>query len=94
MSPHSTPQPEAPVLVPASQLAPEVLRSLVESFVLREGTDYGTVEVSLAAKVDQVLRQIARQEICIVFDTSTESVSLWTQAEYRKNLRQRNLEAP
>jgi uncharacterized protein YheU (UPF0270 family) len=62
------------VEIPAAELAPETLQSLVETFVLREGTDYGAQEVSLASKVAQVVRQLQRGEARIVFDPATESV--------------------
>jgi uncharacterized protein YheU (UPF0270 family) len=70
---------EAPpelVDVPMTQLAPDTLQALVESFVLREGTDYGEQEVPLATKVAQVLRQLQRGEAHIVFDPATESVDI------------------
>ena len=64
------------VEVPAAQLAPATLQSLVESFVLREGTDYGLHEVPLASKVAQVLRQLQRGEARIVYDPRSESVDI------------------
>ena len=75
----NVPADEAPaelVEIPAAELAPETLQSLVETFVLREGTDYGLQEVSLAAKVAQVVRQLQRGEARIVFDPATESVDI------------------
>ena len=57
-------------------LSPETLRNLVESFVAREGTDYGEHEVSLDAKVRQVLRQLERGEAVIVFDEASESCNI------------------
>ena len=65
-----------PVVVPLGELSPAALRGLVESFVLREGTDYGEREVSFEAKVDRVLRQLERGEAEIVFDPSSESVDI------------------
>ncbi len=62
--------------VPTAELAPDILQALVESFVLREGTDYGVQEVTLASKVAQVLRQLQRGEARIVFDPATESVDI------------------
>ena len=64
------------VEVPAAELAPATLQSLVESFVLREGTDYGLHEVPLASKVAQVLRQLQRGEARIVYDPRSESVDI------------------
>jgi len=73
---------EKPVDIHPSELSPEALTGLIESFVLREGTDYGLVEVSLNIKVQQVRDQIDRGEIRIVFDLVTESVSLIPQKKY------------
>jgi uncharacterized protein len=69
------PQPE-PVIVPHTELRPDLLRSLVEAFVLREGTDYGEREVSLDTKVAHVVRQLERGEAQIVFDPQSESVDI------------------
>jgi uncharacterized protein YheU (UPF0270 family) len=65
-----------PVEVPADQLAAETLQAVVEAFVLREGTDYGWQEVSFAAKVSQVLRQLEHGDAQIVFDPATETVDI------------------
>jgi uncharacterized protein len=62
--------------VPPAQLAPDTLQALIESFVLREGTDYGVHEVPLATKVAQVLRQLQRGEARIVFDPVTDTVDI------------------
>jgi uncharacterized protein YheU (UPF0270 family) len=66
----------APVRVAADDLEPDTLRALVESFVLREGTDYGAQEASLDAKVAQVLLQLRRGQAHITFDPATESVNV------------------
>jgi uncharacterized protein YheU (UPF0270 family) len=66
----------ASVRVAPHDLAPHTLRAVVESFVLREGTDYGIHEVSFEDKVEQVLVQLGRGEVHITFDPATESVNL------------------
>jgi uncharacterized protein YheU (UPF0270 family) len=53
-----------------------LLRSVVESFVLREGTDYGERELSLEDKVARVVRQLERGEAQIIFDPKTDSVDI------------------
>ncbi len=68
--------PQELVDIPMAQLAPDTLRALIETFVLREGTDYGVQEVPLATKVGQVVRQLQRGEARIVFDPVTESVDI------------------
>jgi uncharacterized protein YheU (UPF0270 family) len=68
--------PAEPVEVPYTELAPELLRAVIESFVLREGTDYGEQEYSLEQKVAKVRRQLERREAQILFDPETESVAI------------------
>jgi uncharacterized protein YheU (UPF0270 family) len=65
-----------PVVVPYTELAADLLHAIVESFVLREGTDYGEKEFSLEDKVAHVIGQLRRGEARIVFDPETESVSI------------------
>jgi uncharacterized protein len=65
-----------PILVPHAELSPEALRGVVESFVLREGTDYGSYEYSLEQKVAHVMRQLERGEARILFDPVTSSVQI------------------
>jgi uncharacterized protein YheU (UPF0270 family) len=65
-----------PVEVPHGELAPETLRRVIESFVLREGSDYGEQERSFDSKIADVLRQLDRREAVIMFDPATESVGI------------------
>ena len=64
------------VTVPYTELAAELLHAVVESYVLREGTDYGEREFSLEEKVAHVMGRLKRGEAQIVFDPETESVSI------------------
>jgi uncharacterized protein YheU (UPF0270 family) len=63
-------------MVPYADLAPELLHALVESYVLREGTDYGEREYSLEDKVSHVITRLKRGEAQIVFDPESETVSI------------------
>jgi uncharacterized protein YheU (UPF0270 family) len=65
-----------PIVVPHGELAPELLQAVIESFVLREGTDYGEREFSLEQKVAGVVRQLQRGEAQILFDPESESVAI------------------
>jgi uncharacterized protein len=64
------------VIVPYTELAADLLHAVVESYVLREGTDYGEKEFSLEEKVSHVIGQLKRGEARIVFDPETETVSI------------------
>ncbi len=57
-------------------LSPASLEGLIESFVSREGTDYGEVEVSLADKTAEVKRQLDNGEALILYDEKTESATV------------------
>ena len=65
-----------PIRVRPDDLASDTLRAVIESFVLREGTDYGLEETSLDAKVAQVLAQVRRGDAHVVFDAATDSVTI------------------
>jgi uncharacterized protein len=65
-----------PIVVPHTELAAEVLRRVVEAFVLREGTEYGAKEFSLEAKVAHVMRQLDMGKAHIIFDPASQSVNL------------------
>jgi hypothetical protein len=65
-----------PVEVPYTELPQDVLHAVIESFVLREGTDYGEKEYSLEDKVARVLIQLKQREAKIVFDPESESVTI------------------
>jgi uncharacterized protein YheU (UPF0270 family) len=67
---------QLPVAVPHTELSPEALRGVVESYVLREGTDYGERDVPFETKVAQVMRQLERGEARIMFDPATQGVAI------------------
>ena len=74
--PSVTDEDSPPLQVPHSELSAEALRGLVESFVLREGTDYGLRQYSFEEKVGQVLQRLQRGEAQILFDADTETVTI------------------
>jgi len=67
------------VEIPFRELSAETLQALIESFVGREGTDYGAVERTLQEKVADVRRQLERGEARILFDAESESVNIVTR---------------
>ncbi len=64
------------MLIPWQDIESETLNNLIEHFVLREGTDYGAEEVSLADKVAAVQRQLQRGEAVIVFSELHETINI------------------
>lgn len=75
---------EADVIeIPASSLSSEALRSLVEEFVTRDGTDYGTREKEVEDKVRDITRQLERGEARIIFDRETGTANIVTAEKSR-----------
>lgn len=64
------------MIIPYQQIAADTLHNLIEYYVLREGTDYGDSEVPLARKVEQVMQQLQREEVVIVYSELHESINL------------------
>ena len=64
------------VEIPHSELSEGALRGVVESYVLREGTDYGTHEFSLEQKVAHVMSQLQRAEARIVYDPDAQTLDI------------------
>lgn len=73
MSSEETPE---PVEVPYRELSADLLHAVVESFVLREGTDYGEKEIPLEDKVARVVGQLKKGEARIMFDPASASVTI------------------
>lgn len=62
--------------IPHTSLSKESLRGVIEDFILREGTDYGSLEYSLDEKVLQVMKQIESGKVKILFDPDDETCTL------------------
>lgn len=65
-----------PVPIPHTAVSAEALRGIIESFVLREGTDYGARELSLEEKRARLRRQLERGEVVIAWDERLGTGSL------------------
>ena len=64
------------MIIPHKRLSLEALQGVIEAFVTREGTDYGTQDVSLATKVWQVRQQLDAGTAVLVYDEDTESCTI------------------
>jgi hypothetical protein len=64
------------IKVPMNSLSVEALQGVIEDYVLREGTDYGHREFSLAEKCRAVERQLADGQAEIWFDPHTRSIDI------------------
>lgn len=64
------------MIVPWQDIAPDTLENLIREFILREGTDYGEIEVSLDQKIEQVKALLVSGEANIVYSELHESVDI------------------
>lgn len=71
------------MIISWENLAADTLDSLIESFVLREGTDYGVHEKSLTQKVEDVRRQLKNGEAVLVWSELHETVNIMPKGQFR-----------
>ena len=81
------------MLIPVKELDKDTLHNLVESFVLREGTEYGEVDVPVDQKIAQVIKQLQNDEAVILYSELHETVNIISQQEFKALTRENpNLE--
>ena len=71
------------MIIPWQELEVATLENLIETVVLREGTDYGEQERSLEQKVADVRRQLERGDVVLVWSELHESVNIMPKGEFR-----------
>lgn len=62
--------------IPQQQLSAEALLGVVDAFILREGTDYGTQEFTLEEKRQRVLQLLASGDAEIHFYPENEHLDI------------------
>ncbi|MDF2400224.1 YheU family protein [Aeromonas sp. 5HA1] len=70
------------MIIPWQDLDSDTLSNLLEHFVLREGTEYGEHDVSLADKVDEVRQQLKQGLAVIVYSELHESINIVSKATF------------
>ena len=68
--------------IPIEELATDTLYNLVESYVLREGTDYGESEIALTDKVEQVIAQLKAGDAVLLYSELHETVNIVDKQEF------------
>jgi uncharacterized protein YheU (UPF0270 family) len=64
------------MIIPLEQLSTETLNAIIENFVLREGTEYGSEDVSLSDKITQVRQQLTQGSALLVYSELHETVNI------------------
>ena len=71
------------MIIPWQQIDADTLDNLLEAFVLREGTDYGEHERSLAQKVEDVRRQLVSGDVVLVWSELHETINIMPRGSFR-----------
>lgn len=74
---------QLPVEIPLSALSADALNGMIDSFIMREGTDYGVNEVPHDSKVKQIRKQLEKGDVKIVFDPNTDTATLMTNRDWK-----------
>lgn len=70
------------MIIPTQELADETLMAIIEEFVLREGTEYGAEDISLAQKIVQIKHQLAQGTVVLVYSELHESVNILPKEQF------------
>ncbi|MEG9487806.1 YheU family protein [Mannheimia indoligenes] len=64
------------MIIPWQDLEESTLHNVLDSFILREGTDYGEIELSLEEKRARLLAQLKEDKVVIVWSELHESLDI------------------
>lgn len=64
------------MIIPWQSLQPETLENVLDAFILREGTDYGLRELSLAEKRQRLFAQLQAEKVVIVWSELHQSLDI------------------
>lgn len=64
------------MIIPWQELEESTLYNVLDSFILREGTDYGIRELSLEEKRERLLAQLKVNKVVIVWSELHESLDI------------------
>ena len=70
--------------VPYQKLKSDTLNRVIESFIVREGTEYGLHEVSMEEKIAKVKMQLKSNKIKILFSEKDQTINIVTLNEFKK----------
>ncbi|MFT4924550.1 MAG: hypothetical protein ACI8WB_000628 [Phenylobacterium sp.] len=73
------------MIIPFDQVSKETLHSIIESYVLTEGTDYGEQEKSLADKVNDVRALLKAGKVVLVYSELHETVNILPAGQFDEN---------
>ncbi|WP_301099127.1 YheU family protein [Otariodibacter sp.] len=73
------------MIIPWQSLELDTLYNILDSFILREGTDYGLRELSLEEKRQRLLEQLKVEKVVIVWSELNESIDIKDKKSFLEN---------
>ncbi|MGX2950998.1 YheU family protein [Ursidibacter sp. B-7004-1] len=73
------------MIIPWQSLEETTLNNILDSFILREGTDYGVRELSLTEKRERLLAQLKADQVVIVWSELHESLDIKDKKSFLGN---------
>lgn len=70
--------------IPLEAVDADTLDNIIEAFILREGTDYGEEEMSLAEKISDVKQQLANNQAVLVYSELYETVNIMPADQFEE----------
>ena len=74
------------MIIPLDQLPYETLIAIIEGFILREGTEYGAVDISKEAKISQVKKQLEQGSAVLVYSELHESINILPSDQFKAGM--------
>lgn len=72
------------MIIPLEQIQEETLNAIIEDFILREGTDYGEIDITKAEKMAQVKLQLSQGSALLVYSELHESVNIVPSEQFNQ----------
>lgn len=74
------------MIIPFDTLPKETLNAIIENFVLREGTEYGSEDVALTDKIEQVQQQLKQGSALLVYSELHETVNILPADQFEEGV--------
>lgn len=72
------------VIIPYKKLSENTLKNLLESYISREGTDYGSYELTIDDKLSKARQDLKNGHVIIIWNLIDENLQILTPFEYDK----------
>jgi len=73
------------MIVPYNELNAETLSAIIKEFVLREGTEYGTEDITIEEKIEQVQQQLQSGSAILVYSELYETVNIIPADQFKED---------